>query len=144
MKSLFTLALCGLFALRAAAASEAPTERELHTAQCVAALEANTEDLATRVKAGQTDLQDLLLDRLSYGAAFIADAYLHGERDEGRAKGFLNAALEAQKTLPRSELLARQTRCALEGAHVLADTDFVGRAVVSHLAHRRMKKLLES
>jgi len=143
MNSMFALALCGLFALQATAATDLPTDHELHTAQCVAALEANTEDLAASVKAGQSHLRTLLLNRLTYGAAFIADSYLHGERDEARAKGFLHAALEAQKSLPRRELGARQTRCASEGAQLLADADFVSRAVVSRLAQRRMKKLLE-
>jgi hypothetical protein len=137
------LAVCGLFALRATAATDGPTKHELHTAQCVAALEANTEDLAAQVKAGRADLRPLLLNRLKYGAAFIGDSYLQGERDEGRAKGLLDAALRAQKALPEPELTARQSACAREGAQLLAKADFVSRAVVSHLAQKRMKKLLE-
>jgi hypothetical protein len=132
-----------LFASQAMASTDSPTEHELHTARCVAALEANTDDLAARVRAGRADLQALLLDRLKYGAAFIIDSYIRGERDEGRARGLLEAALEAQKTLPRQELTSRQSACAQEGARLLADADFVGRAVVSHLAQKRMKKLLE-
>ena len=136
-------ALIGLLALGATAAPTDPTAHELHTARCVAALEANTDDLAVQVKAGQADLKPLLLDRLKYGAAFIGDAYLQGERDEARAKGLLNAALEAQKALPKDELSARQTRCAEEGAQLLASADLVSRAVVSRLAQKRMKKLLD-
>jgi hypothetical protein len=143
MNKLLTLAACGLFALRATGATDGPSQHELHTARCVAALEVNTEDLAAQVKAGRADLQPLLLDRLKYGAAFIGDAYVRGERDEARAKGFLEAALEAQKALPKPELLARQSRCAQEGAQLLANADFISRAVVSHLAHKRMKKLLD-
>lgn len=135
--------LLWLGALQAALAATEPTEHELHTAQCVAALEVSTEDLAAQVKAGRAYLQPELLLRLKYGAAFIGDAYLQGERDEARAQALHKAALEAQKTLPAPDLSARQTECAAEGAKLLAKADFFGRAVVSQLAQRRMKKLLE-
>jgi len=143
MKELLILAVCGLFALRASAATDGLTEHQLHTAQCVAALEVNTDDLAEQVKAGRADLQPLLLDRLRFGAAFIGDSYLQGERDEARAKGLLVAALDAQRALPQPELAARQAACAQEGAQLLANADFFTRTVVTRLAHRRMKKLLE-
>jgi len=74
-----------------------------------------------------------------YGELCIAQ----GERDEARAKGLLNSALEAQKALPARKLSARQSECAMEGARLLAKADVLGRAVVSHLAERRMKRLLE-
>jgi hypothetical protein len=137
------LVVCGLLAMRAMAAADVPRAYELHTAQCVAALKVNTDDLAAQVKAGRADLRPLLLDRLKSGVAFIGDSYLQGERDEKRAKRFLDAALEAQKTLPRPELAARQLACAFEGARLLADANLISRAVVSHLAEKRMKKLLE-
>jgi len=143
MNKMLVLAAYGLCALQATAATDGATQRELHTARCVAALEVNTEELAAQVKAGRADLQPMLLDRLKYGAAFIGDSYVRGERDEARAKGFLEAALAAQKALPKTELLARQSRCAQEGAQLLANADFISRAVVSHLANKRMKKLLE-
>jgi hypothetical protein len=143
MNKLLMLATCGLFALRAMATTSDPTEHELHTAQCVAALEADSDELATQVKAGRADLQPHLLNRLKYGAAFIGDSFIKGERDEGRAKRFLDAAQQSQKMLPKPELTARQSACAKEGAQLLANADFVSRAVVSRLAHKRMKKLLE-
>jgi hypothetical protein len=143
MKKLLALGTCGLFALRALGATDGPSQQELHTARCVAALEVNTEDLAAQVKAGRADLRPVLLERLKYGAAFIGDAYLRGERDEARAKGLLDAALQAQKALARPELAARQSRCAQDGAQLLAKADFISRAVVSHLANKRMKKLLD-
>jgi hypothetical protein len=143
MSKWLLLAAVGPLALPAVAAGGDPSEHELHTAQCVAALEAHTDELAAQVKAGQADLQPLLLNELKAGAAFIGDAYVQGERDEARAKGFLNAALEAQKALPKAELAARQVRCAQEGAQLLANADIVSRTVVNRLAQRRMKKLLE-
>ena len=94
---LLLAAVVGLTALNATTATAAATEHELHTAQCVAALEANTDELATQVKGGRADLQPLLLIRLKYGAAFIGDSYLQGERDEAGARGRLNAALGARR-----------------------------------------------
>jgi hypothetical protein len=141
-QSLFLVAFA-LFAPHATGSTDDPTEHELHTAQCVAALEARTDELAAQVKSGQVDLQTLLLEQLKYGAALIVDSYTLGERNEERARGLLDAALDAQELLPRSVIVARQSACAQQGAQLLDDADFVGRAVVSRLATRRMKKLLE-
>jgi hypothetical protein len=140
---LLLAAVVSLTAMNATAATAGPTEHELHTAQCVAALKANTEELAVLVKGGRADLQPLLLMQLKYGAAFIGDSYLQGERDEVGARALLNTALEAQKVLPAPELAARQSDCATEGAQLLAKADSFGRAVVSWFAEKRMKKLLE-
>ena len=129
-------------ALCVAVGAAAPSKRELHSAECVAALEINTDDLARQVKAGRADLRPLLRQRLDAGAAFIGTAYLAGDRDEARAQALLAAALKAQATLPKAELAARQARCAQEGAQLLADSNFVGRAVVARLARKRMKTLL--
>src|ERR1700761_7167187 len=84
----------------AASSTAAPaTASELHAAQCVAALEVSTESLAARVRAGQADARGLLQSRLEAGTAFVGDAYLKGTRDEARAKGLANKALEDQKSL---------------------------------------------
>jgi hypothetical protein len=132
----------GLTAVCAAAATAVPSERELHTAQCVAALEVNTDELALQVKAGRDGLRPLLVERLNAGTAFIGAAYLKGERDEARSQALLQAALAAQSALSTSELATRQASCAREGAKLLAGSNFIERAVVVRLAERRMKKLL--
>ena len=129
-------ALCG------AVGVSAPTQRELHSAECVAALEVSTDELARQVKAGRADLQPLLRQRLDAGAAFIGSAYQDGDRDEARAQALLAAALASQAALPKAELAASQARCAQEGARLLAASNFIVRAVVSRLAERRMKRLL--
>lgn len=128
--------------LCAAVGVTAPSKRELHSADCVAALEISTDELARQVKAGRTDLRPLLRQRLDAGVAFIGTAYLDGDRDEARAQALLAAALKAQAALPKAELAARQVRCAQEGAKLLADSNVVGRAVVARLAKKRMKALL--
>ena len=129
-------ALCG------AVGVSAPTQRELHSAECVAALEISTDELARQVKAGRADLQPLLRQRLDAGAAFIGSAYQDGDRDESRAQALLAAALESQAALPKAELAASQARCAQEGAKLLAASNVIVRAVVARLAERRMKRLL--
>ncbi len=129
-------ALCG------AVAGPAPSKRELHSAECVAALELSTDDLARQVKAGRADLRPLLRQRLDAGAAFIGEAYLDGDRDQARAQALLAAALKAQAALPKADLAASQARCAQEGAKLLAASNFISRAVVSRRAGLRMKRLL--
>ncbi len=135
------LALCWP-ALCMAVGGPVPSKSELYTAECVAALEISTDELARQVKAGRADLRPLLRQRLDAGAAFIGTAYLAGDRDEARAQALLAAALKAQAALPKAELAASQARCAQEGARLLAASNFIGRAVVSQLARKRMQKLL--
>lgn len=121
----------------------APSAREWALAQCVAALDVQTETLAGQVKAGRQDLRSLLRARLKAGAALIGQAYLDGERDEARSQALLGQAREQQRTLPAAELQARQNRCAADGDKLLAAADPLSRAVVGKVADRRMKKLLE-
>ena len=130
--------------LPSTAASPVPTARELHSAACVASLEVSTDELAKQVKAGHQELRPVLASRLEFGAAFIGDSYLRGERDEARSQALLASALEAQKALSASELLFSLDLCAGEGQTMLANSNVVSRAVVSILAKKRMNKLLGS
>jgi len=125
----------------AAAASEATTGA-LHTAECVAALKVDAEDLAAKVRAGREDLRPTLLARVEQGTAFIGSSYLDGNRDEQKAKAMLAAAVEAQKSLPATALAVRQAACSSEGAQMLTDASGFGRALVSWVAKKRMNKML--
>jgi hypothetical protein len=131
-----------LLPLATLAGPPAPSERELHAAACVAALEANTDALVKQVKAGREDLRPLLQERMQAGVAFIGTAYLRGERDKARAQALLTDAREAQKALPAAELAARQDACAAEGSQLLASANFIERLVVWRLTGNRMKKVL--
>ena len=137
------LSLSGLTLAQAALTAE-PTPRDRRAAECVAALDLNTQELAKQVKAGKESARSLLLDRLVSGSAFIGDAYLHGDSDEGEARALADKAREAQKKLPPRELAARQNTCADEGARLYAAGNGLQRAVVKRLAKRRMDKLLGS
>ena len=132
-----------LFAAQAAMAfATAPSALDLHTIQCIAALEVKADELAMQVKAGHPQLRASLLATLDAGAAFIGNAYLQGDRDEGRLQTLLNVALQAQKALSDADLATRQATCTQEGARLLAEANFVGRAVVSRLVERRIQKVL--
>jgi len=140
--ALALLSVPGLsLAAQTAPASE-PSPHDLHAAQCVAALEANTQDLAQQVKSGKEASRPVLLDRLVSGTAFVGDTYLHGNSDEKQARELANRALEAQKALPAPELVARQDACADEGAKLFASSNGLQQAVVKRLAKKRMDKLL--
>ena len=135
------LSISGLSLASAVLASE-PSPRDLHAARCVAALEANTQDLAQQVKSGKEASRPVLLDRLVSGTAFVGDTYLHGNSDEKQARDLANQAREAQKSLPAPELAARQAACADEGAKLYASSNGLQQAVVKRLAKKRMDKLL--
>lgn len=147
MKTLAIAFLCatGLAIAHAAAdADQPPTARDLHAAECVAALDVDTQALAKQVKAGKEASRTLLLDRLIAGTAFVGDTYLHGNSDEKQARALANAALEAQKRLPPAELTALQVACAAEGKQLYDDSNGLGKVVVKRLAKKRMQKLLKS
>ncbi len=137
------LSLAGSSLARAEPPAEAaPSPRDLHAAECVAALEVDTQDIAAQVKAGNEASRPLLLDRLLAGTAFVGDTYLHGGSDEKQARALANQALEAQKRLPPAALAARQRACATEGAKLYAGSNVLEKAVVKRLAKKRMDKLL--
>lgn len=129
-------------ATSASDASASASAREMHSAQCVAALDLSTRRLAVRVKDGQDALRPLLLARLKSGAAFIGAAYVSGERDGSRMKRTLETALEAQKALSESEVVARLAACEGEGAGLLAGANALERAVISRVAAKQMQRLL--
>jgi hypothetical protein len=135
------LVFSGLSSAQAVQAPE-PSPRDLHAASCVAALDANTQELAEQIKAGKEASRSLLLDRLVSGAAFVGDAYLHGDSDEHQARELAEQAREAQKRLPAKELAARQAACADEGMKLYESGNGLQRAIVKRVAQKRMDKLL--
>lgn len=142
----FAVVLCVIDApiahAQAAAEPSAASPRDVHAAECVAALEVNTQELAKQVKTGNDDSRPLLLERLVSGTSFVGDTYLHGNSDEQQARALANQALETQKRLSPTELAARQSACAKEGAKLHADSNALQQAVVKRLAKKRMEKLL--
>ncbi|MDP9044104.1 MAG: hypothetical protein M3O01_04790 [Pseudomonadota bacterium] len=135
------LVMIGLVCAPGARAAD-PSPRDLHAAQCVAALEVLTESLAEEVKAGNEASRALLMERLVSGTAFVGDSYLHGLTDQQQARALADQALEAQKRLTPQELAARQTACADEGTKIYTQSNGLQQAVVTRFAKRRMAKLL--
>lgn len=137
------LALAAVFLPGMATAGPAePTARDRHAARCVAALDASADDLVLQVKAGNSAARKPLLDRLSAGASFIGEAYLHGDASEKQARALVDQAEIEQRRLSPAELIARQTACASEGARLLAGANALERAVIRRVAKKRMDRLL--
>lgn len=118
------------------------TERELRTAECVAALDARSDELVRQLRAGSTEARPALVATLNAGAAFIGQAYLQGERDEARSQAQLSAARDAQKSLSTADLAERQSSCMQEGTRLFAATNGFSRFVINRLVDRRLHKLL--
>ena len=131
-----------LLPVLAASARAEPSARDRQAAQCVAALDAGTDDLVRQVKAGQDAARKPLLDRLTAGASFIGEAYLHGDASESQARALVNQAEIEQRRLSPAELAARQAACASEGVRLLAAANPLERAVIKRVAKRRMDRLL--
>ena len=131
-----------LLALAAPAHAADPTPQDRRAAQCVAALEASADDLVRQVKAGADSARKPLLDRLTQGAAFVGNSYLHGAADEDQARALVDQAEIAQRKLTPTELAVRQAACAGEATRLLAKANALERAVVKRVARKRMDKLL--
>ena len=142
MKLLVNALATTLLGLAAGAHAGEPTPQDRRAAQCVAALEASADDLVRQVKAGKEAARKPLLDRLTQGAAFVGDSYLHGNANEDQARALVDQAELAQRSLSPAELAARQAACAGEANRLLANSNPLQRAVVKRLARKRMDKLL--
>jgi len=112
------LALCGAAPGVMAGATDgpAPSARELHTIECIAALEVKADALAQQVKAGKTELQAPLLSTLNEGAAFIGHAYLQGDRDEARSQALRDAAVKSPEELRAAAAPVASVATLPEGA----------------------------
>jgi hypothetical protein len=114
-----------------------------HRAACVAALTAQAEPLAKRLKAGDDSAQSELLRLTESGFALIGAAYRDGLR-KPEADQLLDAAKKAQKALPAAELGKLQVACQAEGVKVLADSNMLERFLVTSAASRRVNRIAES
>ena len=133
--------LSSLMATTALAAEPNPSHE--HRAACVAALTAQAEPLAARLKAGDRSVEAELLKLTQSGFALIGTAYQDGLR-KPQADQLLDAAKQAQKSMPAPALSQLQASCRLEGAQVLADANALERFLVNSAAERRVKRIADA
>ncbi len=113
-----------------------------HRAACVAALTTQAEPLAARLKTGDRSVEAELLKLTQSGFAIIGIAYQQGLR-KPEADQLLEAAKQAQKSMPEAALSQLQTSCRAEGVQVLADANPLERFLVNSAAERRVKRIAE-
>jgi|KBSMisStaDraftv2_1062788.scaffolds.fasta_scaffold88312_2 hypothetical protein len=135
--SALLLATFSSFALPAAYAA-GPTPQ--HSAECVAALEADAEAMAAQYRSGRTEVEPELVRRVQQGFAFIGTAYLQGVRD-AEADRLLKAAQAAQKEMPSADLVTRQAACRTEGTRLLEKANAIEREFVTEAARRRVDRM---
>ena len=134
--ALILAAACGWAAFPVRAAGPTPQ----HSAECVAALQAEAEAMADQYRRGRTEVEPELVRRVQQGFAFIGTAYLQGVRD-AEADRLLKAAQAAQRDIPVAELTARQFACRSEGARLLEKANALERAFVVKAAKRRVDRM---
>lgn len=130
--------LSSVMATTALAAEPNPSHE--HRAACVAALTTQAEPLAARLKAGDHSVEAELLKLTQSGFALIGIAYQDGLR-KPEADRLLDAAKQAQKSMPAPALSQLQASCRLEGNQVLADANGLERFLVNSAAERRVKRI---
>lgn len=130
--------LSSIMATTALAAEPKPAHE--HRAACVAALTTQAEPLAARLKRGDRSVEAELLKLTQSGFALIGIAYQDGLR-KPEADQLLDAAKQAQKSMPAPALSQLQASCRVEGAQVLADANTLERFLVTSAAERRVKRI---
>ena len=124
-----------------AAAAEADAVFFKRAASCVAVLERDATEMATRYKAGERSVKPGLVRLTEQGFAFVGRAYLRGLR-KAEADKLIDEAKAAQKLMAADALLQLSTGCRAEGAKLYADANGFEQMIVSNRAKARVEKLL--
>ena len=128
-------------AMTPVAAEPVPAAAHAHASDCVAVLKREVTALVPRYQDGQEGVRADIEQLTRWGFAFVGTAYKQGLRNP-QADQMLEAAERAQASLPEAALQALSQTCRNEGAHLLAQANFVERALVNNRAKARVAKLL--
>jgi hypothetical protein len=135
------LSLCAALLLACGAGAQAA---DTDTAQCVAVLKLQSNDLARQVKSGNEARRPELLQVLRQGAAFVGDAWLDGMGDENSAKAKLAQAEDQVRKLEPTKATALRQQCGSEADTMISQAPGWQRKVIDRFAQARMDKLLQS
>lgn len=113
------------------------------TANCIAVMQTQADDLARRIKAGDRAQEPVLQDELRRAGALIGRTYLDGLHDRSEAKARLKAAQDRQATWDDERRQSVRQACLKRADAELAAASRPERFIVERFAQARFKHMLE-
>jgi len=112
------------------------------TANCIALMQTNADELARQIKAGDKAREPALRTELTRAGALIARSYLDGLHDSDEAKARLKAAQEGQTTWDDERKKTVHQACLQRADAELAVASGPERFAASRFAEVRLKRML--
>jgi hypothetical protein len=139
--SMAVLASSLLLCIPARAAGEAKLEE---TADCIALMQTEADDLARQIKAGDKAREPALRTELKLAGALIARTYLEGLRDGNDAKARLKAAHARQASWDPERKQSEHRACVKRADTQLASASAPERFAAARFAESRFKRMLDA
>lgn len=114
------------------------------TANCIAVMQPNADDLARQVKAGNKAQEPVLRQELVRATALVGRTYLDGLHDSAEAKARLKAAQERQATWDEARKARLHQACLQRADAELAGASPPERFIVEHIAQSTMQRMLRA
>jgi hypothetical protein len=112
------------------------------TADCIALMQTNADDLARRIKAGDKDQEPALRSELRRAGVLIGRTYLDGLHDSAEAKARLKVAQERQATWDEERKQRVHQACVGRADAELSAASGPERFIVERYAQARLKRML--
>lgn len=126
----------------ALAASDSASHDE--TANCIAVMQTNADELARQVKRGNKAQEPALHAELVRATALVGRTYLNGLHDQAEAKARLKAAQERQVAWPEARKANVHQACLKRADAELASASGSQRFIVERIAQMTMQRLLQA
>ena len=112
------------------------------TANCIALMQTQADELARQIKAGDTTREPVLRSELTRAGALIARTYLDGLHDPGEAKARLKTAQEGQASWDEERKKRVHLACLKRADAELAGASGTERFAAGRFAEVRLKRML--
>jgi len=112
------------------------------TANCIALMQANADDLARQIKAGDKTREPALRSELRRAGVLIGRTYLDGLHDSAEAKARLKAAQERQAAWDEERKRRVHQACVHRADAELAAASGPERFIVEHYARAQFDRML--
>lgn len=126
----------------ARAAPDKPSHDD--TANCVAVMQTNADELARQVKRGNKAQEPALRAEVLRATALVGRTYLDGMHDSAEAKARLKAARERQAGWDAAHKASVRQTCVKRADVELANASSAERFIVERIAHVQLKRMLRA
>lgn len=124
------------------AASDSASHDE--TANCIAVMQTNADELVRQVKRGNKSQEPALHAELVRATALVGRTYLNGLHDQAEAKARFKAAQERQVAWPEARKATVRQACLKRADAELASASGSQRFIVERIAQVTMQRLLRA